>query len=111
MHEHSLADAILDRAESLRRKSGSSRIAGLKVRVSELSSLSQDSLQLMMDHAAEESHVPLFPVELVSDGLLGYCEGCGLVPVSEELVCGSCGASGCRPALDEAMLLVSCTFE
>jgi Zn finger protein HypA/HybF involved in hydrogenase expression len=111
MHEHSLADAIIEKAESLRRESGASHIARLSVRVSELSSLSEEALQMMMDHAAEEEGVAPFTVDLVSDGLLGYCGQCGLAPISEELVCSACGATGCRPALDEGMLLVSCTFE
>jgi len=35
----------------------------------------------------------------------------GIVPISDDLVCGLCGAEGVRPAGDEALLLVSCEFE
>jgi len=111
MHEHSLADAIIEKAELLRRENGAAHITSMTVRVSELSALSAESLQLMMDHAADEAGVSSFTIELVSDGLLGYCSDCGLVPVSEELHCSQCGASECRPALDEGMLLVSCESE
>ncbi len=81
------------------------------MRVSELSSLSEESLQLMLDHAAEEAGVPSLAVELVVDGLLGHCPDCGLAPVTEGLQCSRCSAEDCRPAMDEGMLLVSCEFE
>lgn len=111
MHEHSLADAIVEAVETKRRQAGASRVIRALVRVSEISSLSSDALQLMIDHAAEEMGVQPFRVELVRDGLLGHCPNCGLAPVDEELTCCLCGARPVRPAGDEAMLLVSCELE
>jgi Zn finger protein HypA/HybF involved in hydrogenase expression len=111
MHEHSLADAIVEKVEALRRERGASRVTRVVIRVSELASLSEQSLQLMLDHAAEEAGGSSFTVELVVDGLLGHCPSCGIVPISEDLDCCQCGAENCRPAMDEGMLLVSCEFE
>ena len=111
MHEHSLADSLLEKVEALRRENGAARTTRVVVRVSELSSLSTPSLQMMIDHAAEEAGTFPFSVELVVDGLLGHCQYCGIAPISEDLDCCQCGATDCRPAMDEGMLLVSCEFE
>lgn len=111
MHEHSLADAILDAVETRRLSAGASKTTRVTIRVSELSGLTQESLQMMLDHAAEEAGAPPFAVQILCDGLLGYCPACGIVPISEDLVCGFCGAESVRPAGDEALLLVGCEFE
>jgi Zn finger protein HypA/HybF involved in hydrogenase expression len=111
MHEHSLSNLILKKADDYRRERGAASLKSVVVRVSELSCLDPASLQLMMDHAAEEAGVAPFAVETVCDGLLGYCPHCGLSPVSEDLDCSVCGLAGCRPAADEGMLLVSCELE
>ncbi len=111
MHEHSLADAIVDAAEHRRLSAGASRTTRVTIRVSELSGITQESLQMMLDHAAEEAGAQPFPVQITHDGLLGHCPSCGIVPISDDLVCGLCGAEGVRPAGDEALLLVSCEFE
>ena len=97
--------------EKKRREAGGAAVKSVTLRVSELSGISQEALQMMIDHAAEEMGAETFPVELVADGLLGHCPNCGIVPITEELVCTSCGAQNARPAGDEAMLLVSCEFE
>lgn len=111
MHEHSVADSVVDAVEKRRSQAGASRVTRVVLRVSELSALDADALQMMIDHAAEESGVETFPVELVSDGLLGHCPSCGVVPLTDDLACATCGSRDARPAADEAMLLVSCDLE
>ena len=110
MHEHSLADAIIEKVEALRRENGAARATRVVIRISELSSLSTAALQMMLNHAAEEAGTFSFTVELVVDGLLGHCPLCGLAPISDELTCCRCQTEECRPAMDEGMLLVSCEF-
>ncbi len=81
------------------------------IRVSELSGLSDEALQMMLNHAAEEMGMEPVQVEVVRDGLLGHCPNCGIVPISDELVCSVCGEQPVRPAGDEALLLVHCEVE
>lgn len=111
MHEHSMADHVLEVVDRRRREASASRVISITLQVSELSAITAESLQMMLDHAAEEQGVPSFSVILVCDGLLGYCPTCGIVPVSDDLACGKCGKGGLRPAADDALLLLECEFE
>lgn len=111
MHEHSLADAVLEKAEEQRKAAGARKVRKVVLQVSELAATSPAALQMMIDHAAEEMGIEAPEVEVVVDGLLGYCPSCGLVPVSETLTCSRCGRGQLRPAGDEAMLLVRCELE
>lgn len=111
MHEHSMADAIVDTVEQLRRQAGAQKVLKAVLRVSELSSLTPESLQMMIDHAAEEMGVESFAIEVLRDELLGHCPWCGVVVLTQDLACSQCGAQGIMPAADEAMLVVSCEFE
>jgi Zn finger protein HypA/HybF involved in hydrogenase expression len=111
VHEHSVADAIVGAVEARRAKAGAARTTRAVLRVSELACLDASALQMMLDHATEEMGVPGFPVEVMSDGLLGHCPSCGVVALTDDLACGACGARDVRPAADEAVLLVACEFE
>ena len=111
MHEHSLADAILEKAEERRKAVGAQKVRKITVQVSELAATSPHALQMMIDHAAEEMGLEPPEVEVVVDGLLGHCPDCGLVRVTDDLVCTNCGREGVRPAGDEAMVLLACEFE
>ncbi len=111
MHEHSLADAILEKADERRRAAGAIRLRKITVQVSELAATSPQALQMMMNHAAEEMGLEPPQVEVVVDGLLGHCPNCGVVRISDDLVCSNCGRQGVRPAGDEAMLLLACEFD
>ncbi|MBC7286558.1 MAG: hydrogenase maturation nickel metallochaperone HypA [Armatimonadetes bacterium] len=111
MHEHSVADAILEKAEKLRSEAGARSVREIVVQVSELSGLREDVLQMMIAHAAEEMGIVPPKVRMVVDGLLGHCPECGIAPISDELVCARCGREGVPPAVDEAMLLVECHFD
>jgi Zn finger protein HypA/HybF involved in hydrogenase expression len=110
MHEHSVADAIVKAVEARRQAAGARLVRRAVLQISELSALSPQSLQMMIDHAAEELGVPSFAVEVLRDGLLGHCPNCGLAPISDELVCRRCGQQDLTPAGDEGILLVSCEF-
>jgi len=111
MHEHSMADAILDTIEQLRLRAGAQKVRKAVFQVSELSSLSSESLQMMIDHAAEEMGMETFAVEVISEGLLGHCPSCGVVVLAEDLSCSRCGMPGIMPAADEAVLVISCEFD
>ncbi|MCX7598093.1 MAG: hydrogenase maturation nickel metallochaperone HypA [Armatimonadetes bacterium] len=111
MHEHSMADALVATVEHLRLEAGAQKVCKAVLRVSELSPLTPDALQMMIDHAAEEMGVHSFPIEVVCDGLLGHCPSCGVVVLTDELACSQCGVQGIMPAADEAILVVSCDFE
>jgi Zn finger protein HypA/HybF involved in hydrogenase expression len=111
MHEHSMADEVVRCVDRLREEAGAGTVKRVMIRVSELSGLTESALQMMIDHAAEEMDVEPFRVDIISDGLLGYCPRCGISPITEELICAACGAEGVRPAGDEAFLVVACEFE
>ncbi len=111
MHEHSLADTVVQAVEARRREAGAEAVARAVVRVSELSAISAASLQMMVDHAAEEMEVASFPVEVLKDCLLGHCAACGVVALTDDLTCTGCGSSEVPPAADEALLLVRCEFD
>lgn len=106
-----MADAIVGTVEQLRLQAGAQKVRKALLRVSELSSLNSESLQMMIDHAAEEMGVQPFAIEVISEGVLGYCPSCGVVVLTEDLACSQCGAQGIMPAADEAVLLVSCELE
>ena len=111
MHEHGLADHIVDRIlEHPDRPPHTSPIA-VTVMVSELAGLSEDALQASLDHVCE--HQGLAPIRLTLEnaGLLGECRGCGAVgPVDEELTCATCGGSDIKLCAGEIVIVQACQY-
>lgn len=78
----------------------------MRLRVSELSGLTQAALQAAFDHAHESHQGPRVEVDLRSDSLLGRCEHCGeVVAITGELACTRCGASEVALAAGETLLI------
>lgn len=111
MHEHGLCEPVLDRVRQCLPADWPGGRLVVRLRVSELSGLSQPALQAAFDHAHECHGGPQIEVELSGEGLLGHCPRCGqVVEVTPDLACASCGATEVPLAAGEALLIEEITF-
>jgi Zn finger protein HypA/HybF involved in hydrogenase expression len=111
MHEHGLADHIVDRILDHPDRPPHTSPTAVTVVASELAGLSEDALQAALDHACQ--HQGLDPIQLILEvtGLLGECRACGAVAqVDEHLICSACGAEDMRLCAGEIILIKSCQF-
>jgi len=109
MHEHGLADQLLDALQQHRTRAGGGRITAATVEVCELGGATQEALQAALDHVCE--HHSLAPIELTVEvaGLLGHCAQCGrVVHVTDDVTCGVCGQKDLRLCGSETVILKSC---
>lgn len=110
MHEHGLCEPVLDRVRQCLPADWSGGRLVVRLRVSELSGLSEPALQAAFDHAHECHAGPQIEVELRAEGLLGRCPRCGqVVEVTPELACAVCGTTGLPLAAGEALLIEEIT--
>jgi Zn finger protein HypA/HybF involved in hydrogenase expression len=111
MHEHSLCDPILQVVrEQLPAERPDGRVL-VRLRVSELSGLTQPALQAAFDHAYECHEGPQVELHLLDEGLLGHCRRCGqVVEVTADLTCARCGANGVTLAAGETLLVEEICF-
>ena len=106
MHEHGLADDILKAVAPRFAEVPPGCYLRLRLRVSELSGLRPEPLQLALDHAHEQHEAPLIRLELHHDGLLGQCADCErLVVVGEDLRCADCGGERVELRAGESVLI------
>jgi len=106
MHEHGLADHLLEALIARQRACHAERVISAVVRVSALSGLSAASLQAALDHCCTHHRLPPIEITVRSDGLLGRCAGCGKAAiVTPDLTCTVCGAAGVRLLGDDTVLV------
>jgi Zn finger protein HypA/HybF involved in hydrogenase expression len=111
MHEHGIAGDMVHRLMGKGLPPGACRIASVTVRVSELSGVTQEALQLACDRACEEHGIEPFAVAVVKEGLLGLCPSCDRVtPADDSLHCTECGGGPVSLRADEVMLLLDCRY-
>jgi len=111
MHEHGLADHIVARALQHPDRPQDASPVAVTIMVSELAGLTQEALQLALDHVCEHHHIPRIRLHLQAVGLLGECRQCGEVsPVDEELVCPVCLAQDARLCAGEIAIITACQY-
>jgi Zn finger protein HypA/HybF involved in hydrogenase expression len=109
MHEHGLADQLLETLTARQRAQGADRVLSAVLRVSELSGVSAGSLQAALDHCCAHHQIPPIEIHLLSDGLLGQCADCGRATlVTPDLACTECGGADVRLVGDGTVLVESC---
>ena len=111
MHEHGLCDPVLKVVrDRLPAEWPGGRVL-VRLRVSELSGLTEPALQAAFDHAHECHQGPQIELHLHDDGLLGTCPRCGeAVAVTPELACARCGQTGVTLAAGETLLIEEITL-
>lgn len=106
MHEHGLADQVLDAILQQPDRPADARPTAVTVVVSELAGLTQEALQSALDHVCEHHALPPVHLTLETVELLGECQQCGQVQVvSEDLQCPACGSDEVRLCAGETMLI------
>mgnify|MGYP005834604201 CR=1 FL=1 len=106
MHEHGVADQVLDAILQQPDRPAGARPVAVTVLVSELGGLTQDALQSALDHVCEHHGLPAIRLVLETAELLGECRECGRVQaVSEDLQCPACGSGEVRLCAGETMLI------
>jgi Zn finger protein HypA/HybF involved in hydrogenase expression len=110
MHEQGLCDPVLKVVrDRLPAECREGRVL-VRLRVSELSGLTEPALQAAFDHAHECHQGPQIELHLLDEGLLGQCRRCGVVEVTPELACARCGESGVKLAAGETLLIEEITL-
>lgn len=111
MHEHGLADHILEAVlHHPDRPPGRSPLS-LTVVTSELSGLTQDALQHALDHVCEHEGLAPPALTLETVPLLGECAACGATAETDAtLQCSRCGAAGVRLCAGELVLIRACEY-
>lgn len=106
MHEHGVGDLILHDLEGHFPAVPPGGYLHVRARVSEISGLTPQALQMAMDHAHEQHEAPPIRLELLTEGLLGRCQDCGAVTVvSEDLACSACGSARVNLCGGETVLI------
>jgi Zn finger protein HypA/HybF involved in hydrogenase expression len=110
MHEHGLGDLILRDLEPSFAAVPPGGCLRVRARVSEISGLATGPLQQALDHAHEHHTAPPIHLELLADGLLGRCAGCGAVSmVNEDLTCPVCQSTAVSLCAGETLLIEEVT--
>ena len=111
MHEHGLADHILQVVLQHPNRPGDSHPAAVTVLVAELGGLSQAALQTALDHVCEHEGLPHLELELRTAELLGECDACGRTSeVTVDLTCPVCHAGGVRLCGGETVIVEACRY-
>lgn len=111
MHEHGIADRIVETVLHHPDRPGDRRPTAVTVLVAELGGLSQDALQAGLDHVCEHEGLPHIELELRTAEFLGDCGDCGRTSVvTEELVCPVCHAGGVRLCGGETVIVETCRY-
>ncbi len=106
MHEHGVADQVLDAILHQPDRPADARPVAVTVVVSELAALTQEALQDALDHVCEHHALPPIRLTLETAALLGECRECGQIQaVSEDLQCPACGSGEVRLCAGETMLI------
>jgi Zn finger protein HypA/HybF involved in hydrogenase expression len=111
MHEHGIADHILQAILSHPECPRGGIPVAVTVKVSEFSGLSGEALQASLNHVCEHEGRPPIALTVESVPLLGECRQCAQVSeVSEELTCALCGASPVRLCGGEVVVIEACQY-
>lgn len=111
MHEHGVADRLLETLLHRPDRPGELRPVAVTVLVPELGGLTQEALQGALDHVCAHEALPRIVVEVRTTELLGSCAACGrTLAVSEELRCPACEAAGVRLCGGETIVVESCRY-
>lgn len=111
MHEHGVADHILERLLRQPERPANGRPVAVTVLVSEWSGLTREALQASLDYACEHEKLSPIELELATAELLGECPACGRISiVTEELVCPACNTSGVRLCGGEVAIITACRY-
>ncbi len=106
MHEHGLCDPVLKVIHDRLPADLAGKCVKVRLRVSEISGLTEPALQAAFDHAHASHEGPQVQLDLRSDGLLGNCSQCGeVVEVTPDLACAQCGDTGVTLAAGETLLI------
>lgn len=111
MHEHGLADRILETVLDHPNRPQQAVPRAITVLVAELGGISRDALQANLDHVCEHRGLP--PIELCVESvpLLGCCNACGeTLPLGEELTCPACGSAEVRLCGGETIVIGTCDY-
>lgn len=114
MHEHGLADAIIEDALRHPQRPAGSLPRRITVIVSELSGLTREALQASLDHVCEHFHMKPVELELETAPLLVECAACQKISALEEeavWACPACGAHDLRLCGDETVIVKACEYE
>lgn len=93
MHEHGIADAILDRILEQMRLRGAGRIVSATITVGELSGISPDALVHGIHHCCEHEQIEPFDVQVLTHDAMLRCEDCGREQaLGDTMSCCHCGS-------------------
>lgn len=111
MHEHGVADRILEAILRHPDRPEHGRPLAVTVLVSELGGPDPDALQDSLDHVCEHMGLPVIELNLRSVELLGQCRKCGRTgAMGAGLVCPFCGATDVRLCGGETVVVESCRY-
>jgi Zn finger protein HypA/HybF involved in hydrogenase expression len=111
MHEHGLADHILETVLHHPDRPQQAVPRAITVLVAELGGISQDALQANLDHVCEHHGLPQIELRVESVPLLGCCNACQETsPLGEELVCPACGSAEVRLCGGETIVISTCNY-
>ncbi len=111
MHEHGLADHILDTVLHHPERPGQAIPRAITVMVAELGGTSQEALQANLDHVCEHEGLPQIELRLEVVPLLGTCNGCQETSaLGEDMVCPACGGEDVRLCGGETVIIKTCEY-
>ena len=109
MHEHGLADYVLDALLLHRDRVGAQRVLSATLQVSELGGVSRAAFQAALDHCCEHHQLEPIQLTLETPGIIAHCSHCDrLVPLTPEVRCADCGSADIRLCGDEAIIIKNC---
>ena len=113
MHELSLAQAVWEEADRVRREHGGDRVVTIRVGVGDLSGVEPDLLQSAFDLLAETGRAGAACLELERIPLEAQCEACRAEFSVErfQFICPGCGASRLSVLRGEHLILLHVTLE
>jgi hydrogenase nickel incorporation protein HypA/HybF len=108
MHEHGVADHLMDQALEMARAQGLAKISGIKIGIGALTGLFPDPLRDALEHVAGHHGLTGIEYELVEIRPAAQCLQCGK-NIGEEHQCPSCGDQGVKiiAGLDTVVLEVT----
>ena len=108
MHEHGIADHLMDQALLMAKEQGVARIARLDIGVGALSGLDPEALREALQHVA--GHLGLTGITFSFEQILpeASCKSCGK-NIGQEYVCPFCGGKAIEvvAGLDAVVLAVA----
>jgi len=111
MHEHGLADQILQTVLHHPDRPQQALPRAITVWVAELGGISQDALQANLDHVCEHHGFPRIELCIETVPLLGCCNACQETsPLGEDMLCPACGAQDVRLCGGETVIIRACDY-